>query len=447
MSKKTARSVEEMQSGNMIASSFKTVNPVSEENPLCIGSAHCMRRGNRLLLTTGGATVDIIIFNRRVRKMANKAIKYRIYPTTEQSIMFAKTFGCCRKVWNLMLSDKIRSYQSTGKFAVVTPARYKKDYPFLKEVDSLALANVQMHLQSAFRNCFSKSRKKRNRFPRYKSAKYSRKSYTTNNQNGTVSIIETKYIRLPKIGKVKAVIHRIPDSGWMIKSATVSQESDGKYYISVLFEYDDIENTYTADKTNAIGLDYASEGLYVDHNGNIGSNHKYYRESQIKLAKAQRRLSRMQGAGKHEVKSKNYIRQLRKVNKIHRHIANQRSDNLHKKSTEIANQYDVVCVESLNMQSMANKGFGNGKATLDNGYGLFLSMLEYKLSDRNKHLVKVDKWFPSSQICSYCGTRHPEMKDLRIRVMECACGFTMGRDQNAAINILQEGLRLLSEAA
>ena len=377
----------------------------------------------------------------------NKAIKYRVYPTTEQSIMFAKTFGCCRKVYNLMLSDKIEGYKATGKFPTVTPAKYKNDYPYLREVDSLALANKQMDLQKAFRNTFSKSRKKKNGFPKFKSAKHSRKSYTTNNQKGTVAIIDNKCIKLPKIGKVKAVIHRVPDDSWTIKSATVSQESDGKYYISVLFEFDNAINLYVADKTNAIGLDYASDGLYVDSNGNTGTNHKYYRESHDKLAKAQRKLSRMQGSKKYEVKSNNYIKQLRKVNKIHRHIANQRLDNLHKISTEIANSYDVVCVESLNMRSMANHGFGNGKATLDNGYGMFLSMLEYKLSDRNKYLVKVDKWFPSSQRCHCCGKIHPEMKSLQTRTIKCDCGLTMSRDQNAAINILHEGLRLLAETA
>ena len=378
--------------------------------------------------------------------MTNKAIKYRVYPTTEQSIMFAKTFGCCRKVYNLMLSDKIEEYKLTGKFPTVTPAKYKDEYPYLREVDSLALANKQMDLQEAFRNRFNKSRKKNNGFPKFKSAKHSRKAYTTNNQKGTVAIMDNKYIKLPKIGKVKAVIHRIPDSSWIIKSATVSQESDGRYYISVLFEFDNVTNPYVADKTNAIGLDYASDGLYVDSNGKIGTNHKYYRESHDKLAKEQRKLSRMQGSKKGEEKSNNYIKQLRKVNKIHRHIANQRLDNLHKISTEIANQYDVVCVESLNMRSMANHGFGNGKATLDNGYGMFLSMLKYKLSDRNKYLVKVDKWFPSSQICHCCGTLHPEMKDLTIRTMKCDCGLKISRDQNAAINILREGLRLITEA-
>lgn len=376
--------------------------------------------------------------------MANKAIKYRLYPTTEQSVMFTKTFGCCRKVYNLMLYDKIEGYKLTGKFPTVTPAKYKKDYPYLKEVDSLALANKQMDLQAAFRNRFSKSRKKNNGFPKFKSEKHSRKSYTTNNQKGTVAIIDDKYIKLPKIGKVKAIIHRQPNINWVIKSATISQESDGKYYVSVLFEYDNFINTYVADINNAIGLDYASDGLYVDNNGNIGTNHKYYRESHKKLAKAQRKLSRMRGSKKYENKSNNYLKQLYKVNKIHRHIAHQRLDNLHKISTKIANSYDVVCVESLNMKFMSNKGFGNGKATMDNGYGMFLSMLKYKLSDRNKYFVKVDKWFPSLQICHCCGTLHPEMKNLAIRKMICNCGIIISRDQNAAINILKEGLRLLS---
>ncbi len=379
----------------------------------------------------------------KLRDMKNKAIKYRIYPTIEQSVMFAKTFGCCRKVYNLMLNDKIESYKSTGKFVSVTPAKYKKDYPFLKEVDSLALANAQLNLQSAFRSCFDKSRKKKNGFPKFKSAKHSRKSYITNNQDGTIALTD-KAIKLPKIGFVKTVVHRKPDNDWVIKSATISQESDGTYYVSVLFAYKTNENDYVADITNAIGLDYASDGLYVDNKGNVGTNHKYYRESHKKLAKQQRKLSRMQGSKKNETKSNNYMKQLKKVNRIHRHIANQRMDNLHKISTEIANQYDVVCVENLNMRSMANRGFGNGKATTDNGYGMFLSMLEYKLADRNKYLVKIDKWYPSSQTCHCCGTIHPEMKDLTVRRIKCECGLEFDRDQNAAINILREGLRILN---
>ena len=375
----------------------------------------------------------------------NKAIKYRLYPSAEQSVMFAKTFGCCRKIWNLMLADKIACYEETKSFGKQTPAMYKKDYPFLKEVDSLALANVQLNLQSAIKNCFDRSRKKQNGFPKFKSAKHSRKSYTTNNQKGTVAIIDDKYIKLPKIGKVKAVIHRQPEADWTVKSVTVSQESDGKYYASILFTFDRIINN-VAISDNVLGLDYASDGLYTDSNGKKGTSHKYYIESHKKLAKEQRRLSRKVGSKKNQTKSNNYIKQLHKVNKIHRHITNQRIDNLHKLSTEIANQYDVVCVESLDMKAMSNKGFGNGKATLDNGYGLFLNMLEYKLYDRDKYFIKVDKWFPSSQICNHCGTVHTEMKDLSIRTMRCDCGLTMNRDYNAALNIKKEGLRLLETA-
>ena len=377
----------------------------------------------------------------------NSAIKYRLYPTSEQKIMFAKTFGCCRKVYNLMLSEKIESYKTTGKFVAVTPAKYKKDFPYLKEVDSLALANVQLNLQSAFRNHFDRNRRKKTGFPKFKSARHSRKSYTTNNQNGTVAIIDSRYIRLPKTGKIKAVIHRVPGTDWKLRSATVSCSSDDRYYVSVLFEYGNSASAYVADENNAIGMDYASDGLYVDDKGNIGTNHKFYRESHKKLAKEQRRLSRKKGSRKGEDKSHNYLKQQRKVNRIHTHIANQRKDNLHKISAEIANQYDIVCVENLNMRNMSNRGFGNGKATLDNGYGMFLDMLEYKLANRGKYLVKVDRWYPSSQICHCCGKRHPEMKDLRIRTMRCECGYVMDRDRNAAMNIKKEGLRIMNSTA
>ncbi len=370
----------------------------------------------------------------------NKAVKYRVYPKDEQIKLFIKTFGCCRKVWNLMLNDKLESYKTTGKFVNVTPAMYKEDHPYLKEVDSLALANTQLNLQSAFRNCFDKTHKRNMGFPKFKSKKNSRMSYTTNNQNGTIAIIDNT-IKLPKVGKVKAVIHKVPNDDWNIKSATISLDNDGKFYISILFEYD--EEISKVEPVKVIGLDYSSANLYVDDKGNIGTNHKYYRESHEKLAKTQRKLSRKVGSKKGEEKSNNYLKQQKKVNKLHKHISNQRKDNLHKKSTQIANEYDVVCVESLNMKAMSNKGFGNGKATLDNGYGMFLNMLEYKLSDRGKYFIKVDKFYPSSQICHCCGKKHPEMRDMAKRTLYCDCGVVFDRDQNAAINIKNEGLRLL----
>lgn len=367
----------------------------------------------------------------------NKAIKYRLYPTTEQKIYFSKCFGCCRKIWNLMLCDREQSYKETGKSVKNTPASYKSEYTYLKEVDSLALANVYLDLELAYKSFFNK----KSGYPKYKSLKKSRKSYTTNNQNRTIDITDNA-IKLPKVGFVKAKIHRQPKSDWKLKSATIFQTTDGLYFVSVIFEYEE-----NIDKTtnfgNCIGLDYKSDGLYMDSFGNVGTNHKFYRESHKKLAKEQRRLSRKIGSKKNEKKSNNYLKQLKNVNKIHRHIANQRLDNLHKKSNEIANRYDVVCVENLNMRNMSNKGFRNGKATMDNGYGMFLNFLAYKLNDRGKYFIKVDKWYPSSQICSVCGSK--KKLALNERTYICECGNTIDRDLNAAINIKREGLRLLKE--
>lgn len=363
----------------------------------------------------------------------NKAIKYRLYPTTEQAILFAKTFGCCRKIYNLMLADKIAYYEETGETLKNTPAQYKEDYPFLKEVDSLALANEQLHLQTAYKNFF---RDKKVGFPKFKSAKHSHKTYTTNNQKGSIAIFD-KEIKLPKAGKVKAVIHRLPNSDWKLKSATISQNRDGQYYVSILFEYE--ENiTPISNYDNAIGLDYKSDGLYMDSNGNKAENyHKYYRDNQVKLAKAQRKLKNK------TIGSNNYKKQQRKIAKIHKHTANQRLDYLHKLSTKIANSYDVVCIESINMQSVANKKNFIAKATLDNGYGMFTTLLKYKLADRGKFLVEVDKWYPSSQICSCCGNQ--QKLNLSDRIYKCDCGLVVDRDLNAAINILNEGLRILRE--
>lgn len=377
----------------------------------------------------------------------NIAIKYRLYPNNSQTELLNKTFGCCRKIWNLMLADKISYYKETGHILKNTPAQYKTDYPYLKEVDSSSLANVQINLQRALSDS-SKTKKKRKGFPKFKSLKKSKKSYTTNCINNNIRLNDN-HITLPKLGQVKIKLHRKPEPDWVLKSATVSKNPDGTYYVSVLFEYEsNVTNIAKPNISKAIGLDYKSDGLYMDSNNNIGTNHKFYRESYAKLAKAQRRLSRKIGSKKNETKSNNYKKQLLKVNKIHRRIANQRLDNLHKISTEIANQYDIVCVETLNMRAMSNKGFKNGKSTMDNGYGMFLTMLAYKLSNRGKYFVKVDKWFSSSQLCSCCGKKHPEMKirygNKTKEFLDCSCGAHIQRDYNAAINILHEGLRMLN---
>lgn len=368
----------------------------------------------------------------------NSAYKHRLYPTTEQQILFARTFGCCRKVYNLMLADKIAYYEETGKKLSCTPAQYKEDYPFLKEVDSLALANTQLHLQAAYNNFF---RDKKVGFPKFKSKRKAKKSYTTNNQKGSIAVTENT-VKLPKIGFVKAVIHRKAPKDWVIKSATVSHEADGSYYVSVLYEYNETV-TVSVDESKVIGLDYKSNGLYADSKGNVTDMPHFYRQSQKRLARQQRKLSRKVGNKK---KSENYKKQQRRVNRIHRKIANQRKDYLHKLSAEITNQYDIICVEDLNMQSLSNKGFGNGKATMDNGYGMFLRFVEYKQQSKGHVLIKVDKFYPSSQLCSRCG--HKQKLELSDRVYRCpVCNNVIDRDTNAAINIETEGLRIYREAA
>ena len=367
----------------------------------------------------------------------NKAIKYRLYPTKKQTEYFLKCFGCCRFVYNQALNWRMAAYKADGTSLNYNDTAFgltalKHQFAWLKEADSIALQQALRNLDKAYDSFF----KKNGRFPKFKSAKRSRKSFTTINQNGTVALSDNS-VKLPKVGIVIAKIHRKPLPDWKLKSATVSMDSDGKFYVSCLFEFDNpIYVVPTSGK--AIGLDYKSDGLYMDSDGNVGSNHKYYRESHDKLAKEQRKL-------KHKtIGSNNYRKQQFKINRIYKHIASQRLDNLHKLSTKIANSYDVVCVESLNMRSLSNESFGNGKATMDNGYGMFLNMLEYKLSDRGKHFVKVDKWFPSTQLCSCCGNR---MKlALNQRIYKCSCGLTIDRDINAAINIRDEGLRILQSA-
>lgn len=364
----------------------------------------------------------------------NTAIKYRIYPDEKQKTMFAKTFGCCRKVWNLMLETREKAYAEDRSTVLPTPAQYKKEYPYLREVDSLALANVQLNLQEAYKRFFTV---KGTGHPKFKSKKHEKFSYTTNNQNGTVRIdAEKEYIRLPKTGNVKAVIHRLPAEDKKIKAATVSMTKDGKYFCSVLFEYDRDIQAVISPETNAVGLDYKSDGLYADSEGNTCGSPKFFRKGQKRLTRAQRKL-------RHKIPgSSNYIKAKMKIAKEHRHTANQRKDFLHKASTAIANRYDMVCVENLDMRAMSNKGFGNGKATMDNGYGIFCKMLEYKLAERGKEFIKVDKWFPSSQKCSKCGTIHPEVRDLSVRKWTCPeCGTEHDRDINAAINIKNEGIR------
>ena len=311
--------------------------------------------------------------------MANRAYKFRLYPTKEQEIFFNKTFGCVRFIFNKMLGDKIEHYKETKKKLNNTPAQYKKEFEWLKEVDSLALANAQMNLQTAYNNFF---RSPKVGFPKFKSKKKNKNSYTTNNQKGTIKIVD-KQIKLPKIGFIKMKQHRIIPSEKKIKSATISKTPSGKYYVSILVEYDFIPPVISLNKNKALGLDYASRSFYVDSQNREAGYPKFYRIALKKLVKEQRKLSLM------KYSSNNYYKQKLRVAKLHEHISNQRKDWIHKLSTELANEYDYICVEDINMQNMA-QSLKLGKSTNDNGFGMFRTILGYKLSERGKKLIKID---------------------------------------------------------
>lgn len=362
----------------------------------------------------------------------NKAYKYRIYPDPLQKELLAKTFGCVRFIYNKMLSDKIEHYQMTKKSLTNTPAQYKEEYPFLKEVDSLALANAQLNLQTAYRNFFTQ---KNVGFPRFKKKK-NEASYTTNLVNGNISVASNG-IKLPKVRYLKAKLHRGLPKDAVIKSVTVRKTATGKYYASILVEYEEPEiQPVSVNEKKTLGLDYSSSSLYMDSEGSICNYDQYYRKSEQKLARLQRSLSKKKPG------SANYEKQRRKVALLHEKIAFQRLDFLHKRSAAIAKQYDAVCVEDINLRGIAG-GLHLGKATNDNGFGLFRSLLKYKLLDQGKHFVVIDKWYPSSKTCSCCSHINSDLK-LSDRIYYCPkCNLRIDRDHNAAMNIKYEGLRIL----
>jgi len=365
----------------------------------------------------------------------NKSYKLRLYPNKKQQQYFEQNFGNARFLYNKMLEDKIKYYEENKEMLYNKPSQYKKEFDFLKLSDSLALSNVQLNLEKAFKMFFKNP--KHFGFPNFKSKHQGKFSYTTNNQitkKGETIFFENNKIRLPKIGLVKVRKDREFKKGSIIKSVTVSRTRTNKYFVSVLVEYEkDIE--FVKPKTY-IGLDFSMKNLYVDSDGNIANNPQFYRKEEIKLAKEQKKLSRMKKGGQ------NYKKQLLKMAKIHEKIVNKRKDFLHKTSRKIANSYDVVCVEDLNMKAMSQT-LKFGKSVNDNGWGMFVNMLEYKLFENGKYLIKADKWFPSTKTCSFCGAVKEEI-GLSERTYNCEkCGKEIDRDHNAALNLKQYGIRSL----
>lgn len=357
-----------------------------------------------------------------------KAYKFRLYPTKFQQEYFVKTFGCVRFVYNKMLEERIRLYKESKldpdvKQKLPTPAKYKPEFPFLKEVDSLSLANAQMDLNKAYQNFF---RDKSVGFPKFKSKHNDRASYTTNNLKGSIRI-EACQVKLPKIGFVKLKQHR-PFTG-VIKSATISMTRTRKFFISILV--DQAEEQWIPAK-HKVGIDLGLEHFAIltndKHFSEKVANPRFLRKSEDKIKKAQRGLSRKKIGSKNREKTRMIL------SKKHEKIANQRQDFLHKLSKRIVDDNQVIVVETLKSKNMM-KNHKIAKSIGDVSWYEFVRQLAYKCKFYGRTLIKADQWYASTQICSSCGIKS-EKKAMDVREWSCICGALHDRDINASINLL-----------
>ena len=378
------------------------------------------------------------------------SFKFRIYPNNIQKNKIDNNISCARFMYNQLLSSRIYEY---GKYLqykkrckkiglkdnsknfysfchLASVKEIKNNYEFLKEADSLALCAEYNNVKNAFENFFLGIRK----FPKYKTRK-DKNSYITSCVNNNIRIENSK-IRLPKIGFVKTKLHRDLPEKYEIKRVIVSNDKCGRYFVNIVVETE-VEEVESNLK-NVVGLDFKIGDIYVSSDHEIPQYIMPYRKAIERLKKLQKVMK-----GKRKF-SKNWYKILRKIQNIHKKISNKRKYFLHKLSTYLCKKYDVICIESLSLIDIAKK-LGSGNNTYDTSYYKFCTMLRYKWEKLGKRLVKVDKWFPSSKRCSNCGSIK-EVLSLDDRVYNCEyCGFEINRDLNAAINIRNEGLRILNE--